>query len=118
MLNGHQRRMDELRTSTKRQKKYKRTRVEEHNNWYEKYTRGTQKQFRKCKRMDQQYWRQGNGKHSNRIAQRKKNLKNGDRLRDLCDNIKNINIYIIEAPEGAKRNKGEENVFEEIVAKS
>ena len=41
-----------------------------------------------------------------------------DSLRDLCDNIKRTNIQIIRVPEEEeekKKNKGYENIFEEII---
>ena len=45
-------------------------------------------------------------------------LKNGSNLRDLWENIKHTNIRIIEVPEGKGREKGIENVFDEIMAKN
>ena len=41
--------------------------------------------------------------------------KNEDSIRDLWDNIKHNNIRIIGVPEGDKREKGTENLFEEIM---
>ena len=36
----------------------------------------------------------------------------------LSDTIKHNNIYIIRIPEGEEREKGAENLFEEIIAKN
>ena len=53
----------------------------------------------------------------NRI--KKKRLKrNEDSLRDLWDNIKRKNIRIIGVPEGEEREKGPEEIFEEIIVKN
>ena len=38
--------------------------------------------------------------------------KNEDRLRNLWDNFKHINIQIIGVPEGEKEEQGIENLFE------
>ena len=43
---------------------------------------------------------------------------NGDSLRDLWDNIKRNNMRIIGVPEGEEREKGLEEVFEEIIVKN
>ena len=53
-------------------------------------------------------------KQSRKKGKRKK--KREDSLRDLWDNIKQSNICITELLEGEKRKKGEENLFEEIMA--
>ena len=37
-------------------------------------------------------------------------------LRELWDNIKHTNIHIIGVPEGEEREKGTENIFQEIIA--
>ena len=42
--------------------------------------------------------------------------KNEDSLRDLWENIKYTNIHIIGVPEGEEREKGAENIFENIIA--
>ena len=44
--------------------------------------------------------------------------RNEDRLRDLLDNIKCINIHILEIPEGEESEKGPEKIFEEIIAEN
>ena len=44
--------------------------------------------------------------------------KNESNIRDLWDNIKRANLHIIGIPEGEEREKGTENVFEEIMAKN
>ena len=50
---------------------------------------------------------------------KKKRIKrNEDSLRDLSDNIKHTNIHIKEVPEGEGRDKGAENIFEEILTKT
>jgi len=36
-------------------------------------------------------------------------------LRDLCDNIKLTNIWIIGIPEEGEKKKGNEKIFEEII---
>ena len=36
-------------------------------------------------------------------------------IRDLWDNIKQANLYIIGIPEGVEKEKGMENIFEEII---
>ena len=41
-----------------------------------------------------------------------------NRLRDLWDNIKCINICVIGVPEGEERDKGPEKIFEEIIAEN
>ena len=41
-----------------------------------------------------------------------------DSLRDLWDNIKHNNICIIGVPEGEKREKGPEKIFEEIIVEN
>ena len=43
---------------------------------------------------------------------------NEDCLRDLWDNIKRTNICIIGVPEGEKREKGFEKMFEKIIAEN
>ena len=42
--------------------------------------------------------------------------KNEDSIRDHWDNIKHTNIYIIGVPEGTEREKGAENIFEDVIA--
>ena len=44
--------------------------------------------------------------------------RNEDNLRDLWHNIKCTNIHIIGVPEGEEREKGEENIFEDIIAEN
>ena len=48
----------------------------------------------------------------------KRMKRNEDSLRDLLDNIKCINIHILEIPEGEEGEKGPEKVFEEIIAEN
>ena len=43
---------------------------------------------------------------------------NKDSLRDLWDNIKCINICIIEVPEGEEREKGPEKIFEDKITEN
>ena len=59
-----------------------------------------------------------NGKHPSWKAKSKKILKSKNRLRDLLDNIKQRNNYIIGVPEGEDRKKGEENLLEETIAEN
>ena len=50
---------------------------------------------------------------------REKTLKaNEESLRELWDNVKCTNIHIIGVPEGEEREKGTENIFQEIIAKT
>ena len=44
--------------------------------------------------------------------------QNEGNIRDLQDNIKCANLHIIGIPEGEEREKGIENVFEEIMGES
>ena len=44
--------------------------------------------------------------------------KNEDSIRDLWDHIKRTNIRILGVPEGEEREKGTENLFEEIMAEN
>ena len=44
--------------------------------------------------------------------------RNEDSLRDLWDNIKCTNIYIIWVLEGEEREKGPQKIFEEIIAEN
>ena len=45
-------------------------------------------------------------------------FENEDSLRNLWDNIKYSNIYIIGVPEGEQREQGIENLFEEIITEN
>ena len=45
-------------------------------------------------------------------------MKNEDCLRDISENIKCTNIYVIGVPEREKREKEAENLFQEIMAKN
>ena len=47
----------------------------------------------------------------------KKNKKESN-IRDLWDNIKHANLYIIGVPEAEEGEKGIKNVFEEIIAEN
>ena len=49
------------------------------------------------------------------VQEEKRIKKNEDSPRDLWDNIKSTNIHIIGVPEGEERDKGVENLFEEII---
>ena len=64
--------------------------------------------------MGQQSGRQNSVNHATEQEKEKNNLKNEDIFRDLWD--KCTNVYIVSVPEGGKREKGAENLFEEIVA--
>ena len=48
----------------------------------------------------------------------KRTKRNEDSLRDFWDNIKHTNICIIGIPEGEERQKGAENIFEDIRAEN
>ena len=54
------------------------------------------------------------------VEQKKEKImkRNEDSLRDLWDNIKHNNICIIEVLQGEEREKGDENIFEDIIAKN
>ena len=45
----------------------------------------------------------------------KRMKRTGDSLRDLWDNIKRTNIWIIGVPEEEEKKKGTEKIFEEII---
>ena len=49
---------------------------------------------------------------------KEKKMKRNDSLRDLWDNIKSNNILIIDVPEGEEREKGPEEIFEEIIVEN
>ena len=44
--------------------------------------------------------------------------KHGSNIRELWDNIKWANLHLIGIPEGEEREKGIENIFEEITVKN
>ena len=44
--------------------------------------------------------------------------KHKSNIRDLWENIKWANLHIIEIPEGEEKEKGIENIFEEIMAEN
>ena len=60
--------------------------------------------------------KQVTGNHPIERAERKMILKNKDSLRDLWVNIKHTNIHIVRVPEGEQKEKGIENLFEEIMS--
>ena len=67
--------------------------------------------------MDKWPGGENGGYHCCRTEYRKKEWKrNEDRLRDLWDNIKHTNIWIIGVSEGEEKEKGPEKTFEEIIA--
>ena len=54
-------------------------------------------------------------------AERKKEKRikrNEDNLKDLWDNIKHPNIWIIGVPEEEDKNKGHEKILEEIIVEN
>ena len=54
-------------------------------------------------------------------AERKKEKRverNEDNLRDLCDNVKHPNIWIIGVPEEEDKKKGYEKILEEIIVEN
>ena len=54
-----------------------------------------------------------------KLNKREKRItQNKDRLRKLSDSIKHNNIYIIGVPGEEERGKGEENLFEDIIAEN
>ena len=48
----------------------------------------------------------------------KRILKNEDNLRDLWNNVKHPNIWIIGVPEEEDKKKGHEKILEEIIVKN
>ena len=48
----------------------------------------------------------------------KRMKRNEDNLRDFLDNIKCINIHILEMPEGEEQEKWPKKIFEEIIAEN
>ena len=50
--------------------------------------------------------------------QKRRNLKNENNLRHLRDNIKHTSFHITGVPGVEKREKGEENLFEKIIAEN
>jgi len=54
---------------------------------------------------------------SNQEQKRKIIMQNKNRHKELSDSIKHINIHILGVPE-EEREKGEENLFEEIIAEN
>ena len=62
--------------------------------------------------MDQQTGRQSSGIQPS--SPNKRNFLNEDSLRYLWNNTKHTNIRIIGVPEGEEREKGPEEIFEEI----
>ena len=55
------------------------------------------------------------GKTSEKQNKVKRMKRTEDSLRDLCDNIKRINVKIMEVPEEEEKKKGYEKIFEEII---
>ena len=52
-------------------------------------------------------------------GKKKKRIKrNGDNLRDCCDNVKRPNIRIIEVPEEEDKKKDHEKILEEIIVEN
>ena len=58
---------------------------------------------------------EGRNKYSTRTEWGSKNLKNEKRLRNLQDNFKHSNIWIIGVPEGEEEEQEMENLFENIM---
>ena len=57
-------------------------------------------------------------KSPNQTWKKKPNLKNENNLREHWDTIKCTNIHIIGVPDGEVRQKGVENLFDEIMAEN
>ena len=50
---------------------------------------------------------------------RDKQLKDHeDRLREINDNLRRKNLHLIRVPESTERNRGTENIFEQIIAEN
>ena len=54
----------------------------------------------------------------NQAEEKKKRFKNKDSLRDLWNNVKHTRVHIIRVPEREEREKGAENIFEDIIAEN
>ena len=52
------------------------------------------------------------------IKKEKRIKRNEDKLRDLWDNVKHPNIWIIDVPEEADKMKGHEKIFKKIIAEN
>ena len=59
-------------------------------------------------------WKSPN--QNSKLINLKRILKRQDSLRNLWDNFKHTNIHIIWVPAGEERQKGTENLYEEIMA--
>ena len=60
-------------------------------------------------------WTRRKNKLTTRTEWRNKNSNNEERLRNLQDNFKRSNIWIIVVPEGEEQEKETENLFEQIM---
>ena len=64
---------------------------------------------------NQQIGTKGRNKYPTKTEWRNKNLKKWGRLRNLWDNFKHYNIWIIGVPEGEEEEQEVENLFEQIM---
>ena len=66
-----------------------------------------------------EFKRQGSRKYPIRTDKKdKKHFKNENNLRDLWDNNKYNNIFIIGVPDGKDREQGIENIFQRIMTEN
>ena len=69
--------------------------------------------------MSEQHRRQVDGKEGSWGKKREKQLKDHEeRLREINDSLRRKNLRLIGVPEGAKRDRGPEYVFEQILAEN
>ena len=92
------------------------TEYKEYNNWTGKYTREVQQQTGWSRRWISELENKAMEFTQTEQQKEKRIFKREHTLRDLWDNIKWNNIHIIGAPEREEREKGPENLFEEIIA--
>ena len=81
--------------------------------WNEEKGRGNQQWREGNENLNQRFGPEGRKKHSTRTEWRNKNSKNKKKLRNLQDNFKRSNIWIIGVPEGEEQEI--ENLFENIM---
>ena len=60
-------------------------------------------------------WTKGRNKHSTRTEWRNKNSENEEKPRNLWDNFKHSNIWVMGVPEGEEEEQEIENLFENIM---
>ena len=76
---------------------------------------GTNSEGKETGTQNQQFGPERRKKHSTRTEWRNNNKKIKERLRNLWDNFKHSNIWIIGVPEGEEQEQDIENLFENIM---